>query len=75
MSDFANKLSPLYPIEYVCTVVVYAQIMYVLISSIDLKSKKKKVINKVKIFVGLLNLRRINLKRSLSQNLISHKSI
>lgn len=73
MSDFANKLSPLYPIEYVCT--VYAQIMYVLISSIDLKSKKKKVINKVKIFVGLLNLRRINLKRSLSQNLISHKSI
>lgn len=72
MSDFANKLSPLYPIEYVCT--VYAQIMYVLISSIDLKSKKK-VMNKVKIFVGLLNLRRINLKRSLSQNLISHKSI
>lgn len=40
MSDFANKLGPLYPIEYVCT--VYAQIMYVLISSIDLKSKKKK---------------------------------
>lgn len=73
MSDFTSKLSPLYPIESVCT--VYAQIMYVLISSIDLKSKKKKVINKVKIFVGLLNLRRINLKRSLSQNLISHKSI
>lgn len=40
MSDFTSKLSPLYPIESVCT--VYAQIMYVLISSIDLKSKKKK---------------------------------
>lgn len=39
MSDFTSKLCPLYPIESVCT--VYAQIMYVLISSIDLKSKKK----------------------------------